>query len=79
LQKVITFIATVAVLGLALMFSAALLTVLPIVGAIGGARLWWKTREMRRQMREMQQTMQDFLTRNADRAGDVFRGKRLRV
>jgi cell division protein FtsL len=42
----------VALLGLVLMFSVLLLVIITIVGALAWVYLWWKTREMRKQMRD---------------------------
>jgi len=52
LGKIVAFVATVVLAGLALMFSAVLLAALLIVGTLAAAYLWWKTRDLRRQMRE---------------------------
>ncbi|MBI5891224.1 MAG: hypothetical protein HZB47_11200 [Nitrosomonadales bacterium] len=54
LRKLVALILTVAILGLVLMFSAVLLVVVAIVGSMAAAWLWWKTREVRKQMREFQ-------------------------
>lgn len=51
LRKLATAIATVAVLGLALMFSAMLIAVILLAGTIAWGYFWWKTRELRKQMR----------------------------
>jgi uncharacterized protein YneF (UPF0154 family) len=72
LRKIVALAGTVVLASLALMFSAILLTALLIVTVIGGAYLWWKTRELRRQMREQ---MQNFPPRNAQAESDVFRGE----
>jgi threonine/homoserine/homoserine lactone efflux protein len=53
LRKLLALVITVAVISLILMFSAVLLVVLLIVGTLGGAYLWWKTRELRKQLREL--------------------------
>ena len=60
LRKLVALIMTVALVGLVLMFSAVLLVIITIVGAIAWAYLWWKTRELRKQMR-------DFVPREAER------------
>ncbi len=52
LRKAVAILATAAVAGVALMFSAMVLTVLLAVALLGAAYLWWKTRELRKQMRE---------------------------
>lgn len=50
-RKLATAVATVAVFSLALMFSAVLIAIMLVVGTIAGGYFWWKTRELRRQMR----------------------------
>lgn len=72
LRKTAAVIATVVLAVLALMFSAVLLAAILIVGTIAGAYLWWKTRELRKQMRAQ---MQDFQTRNATMQSEVFEGE----
>lgn len=72
LRKAVAIVWTVALIGLALMFSAVLLTAILIVAVIGGAYLWWKTREIRRLMREQRQ---NFPPRSAQAESDVFRGE----
>lgn len=52
MQKIIGGLVTVAVFGLALMFSVALFAVVLTVGAVAGAYFWWKTRALRKHMRE---------------------------
>lgn len=42
---------TAALAGLALMFSAVLLALLLVIGVTAWAYLWWKTRALRKQMR----------------------------
>jgi hypothetical protein len=51
LRKIIAFVATVALIGLALMFSLVVIAVILVAGAIAWAYLWWNTRELRKQMR----------------------------
>lgn len=72
LRKTVALVWTVALVGLVLMFSAMLLAAILVVAAIGGAYLWWRTRELRRQMREQ---MQNFPPRGAQAQSDVFRGE----
>jgi len=77
LRKLVAFVMTVALIGLVLMFSAAVFAIIAIVGMIAWAYLWWKSRELRKQMR-------DFQTRAMEgegKAGDegVFEGEVLRV
>ncbi|MDX8384942.1 MAG: hypothetical protein R8M11_00320 [Gallionella sp.] len=64
LAKFIAFIATVSVAILALMFSAVVFSILAIGGVIVGGYVWWKTRELRKQMR-------DFSAQNVMREGEV--------
>ena len=51
MRKLAALIMTVVLLGLVLMFSAVLLVIIMIVGTIAWAYLWWKTRELRKHMR----------------------------
>lgn len=51
LRKAATVLATVVLTGLTLMFSALLLAVI----ALAGMYLWWKTRKVRKQMRQQMQ------------------------
>ena len=52
LQKIVGVLVTVAVFGVALMFSVVFFAVIVTVGAVAWAYLWWKTRAVRKQMRE---------------------------
>ncbi len=77
LRKLAALLMTVAMVGLALMFSAVLFAVIIVLGAIAWAYLWWKTRELRKQMR-------DFPPREVQREekagdGNVFEGEAIRV
>ena len=76
-QRLLAFVALTAVVVLALMFS---LVLLPFI-VLGGAYLWWKTRAVRRQLREMQaqmQLMQQDLQRDGMAAGEVIEGEVIR-
>ena len=50
LSKVAKIVVSVVLIGLALMFSALLLMVILTVGAMAWGYLWWRTRDLRRQM-----------------------------
>ena len=52
LSKVAKIVVSVVLIGLALMFSALLLMVILTVGAMAWGYLWWRTRDLRRQMRK---------------------------
>jgi len=52
LQKIVTVLVTIAVFGVALMFSVVLFAIVVTVGAVAWGYLWWKTRALRKQMRE---------------------------
>lgn len=58
LGKLLTFIFGAAFLVVAFMFSLIALAVVAVVGVLIGGWLWWKTRAVRKQMREMQEQMQ---------------------
>jgi hypothetical protein len=48
LGKAIAVVAAIAILGVALMFSIIFFAIALTVGLIFGARIWWKTRELRK-------------------------------
>ena len=52
LQKIVAFLATLVVFGVALMFSVLLFAVVATVGVVAWGYLWWRTRELRRRMRD---------------------------
>jgi O-antigen/teichoic acid export membrane protein len=77
LRKLVTLIMTAVLAGLVLMFSAVLLVIIMIVGTVVWGYLWWKTRELRKRMR-------DFHARAMEReemaSNDaVFEGEVIRV
>jgi uncharacterized protein YneF (UPF0154 family) len=71
LRKLVAIVSTIVLLGLALMFSVIVITVILVAGAIAWAYLWWKTRELRKQMR-------NYPPRGAMRESDVFEGEVMR-
>lgn len=77
LRKLLALAATVAVMGVVLMFSAVLLVAILIVGTLGGAYLWWKTRELRKQMRDFQAQARALAESASNDA--VFEGEVIRV
>jgi hypothetical protein len=77
LRKLAALVVTVAMVGLVLMFSAVLFAIIIVVGAIAWTYLWWKTRELRKQMR-------NFSPREVKREekmgdGEMFEGEVIRV
>lgn len=54
LQKVVSAVIGLALLALGLMFSVVLIAVLVVAGLAAWAYLWWKTRNLRRILRERQ-------------------------
>jgi len=51
-RKAVALVATVGLVGVALMFSVVLFAVVLTVGVAAWGYFWWKTRDLRRQMRE---------------------------
>ena len=77
LRKLLAVVIAIAAIGAVLMFSAVLLIVLLIVGTLGGAYLWWKTRELRKQLRRFSRPE---VVREAEASNDaVFEGEVIRV
>lgn len=76
LRKAVTLVGMVVLGAVALMFSAVLLAVLLVVVAVAGTYLWWKTREVRKQFREMQARMRQMQeAARAQPQGEAFRGE----
>lgn len=71
-HKAVAVVTTFVLGTVALMFSAIALTILAVIAIIGGAYLWWKTREVRRQI---QAQMQGFPPSGATMQHDPFRGE----
>lgn len=82
LRRSVAVIGTVALAGVALMFSAVMLVFLLGVAVVMFAWLWWKTRTLRRQMRDSQPADMR-MAREAFRAetfsGTVIEGEAVRV
>jgi hypothetical protein len=57
LPKVAAAVVSIAVFAGLIVFSSVFLAVLLLLAAIGGSVVWWKTRHVRRMMREMQGQM----------------------
>jgi Flp pilus assembly protein TadB len=55
LGKILTTLASVAVLVMAFMLSLLVFAFVAAIGLMLGGYLWWKTRELRKQMRERPQ------------------------
>src|SRR5664279_3305505 len=83
LAQVLTAIVGLAALVLGLMFSAVFFVVLAVAGLILWAYFWWKTRALRKQIREQMavQAGQGFAKPTPDPAsgGDVIEGEAVRV
>jgi hypothetical protein len=57
MQKLIALISTAVLIALGMMFSAVLLVFIAVAGVIVFTWLWWKTRAVRKLMREQRGTM----------------------
>lgn len=80
LRKLVALVITVAMFALVLMFSAVLLVVILVVGTIAFAYFWWKTREIRKQIRIMRSVATPEARRQAQASNDgVFEGEVIRV
>lgn len=82
MQKIVGAVVTVAIFGVALMFSVAFFAVILTVGAVVGGYFWWKTRAIRKQMREDIARMREAQARqnsgDAKREGLVIEGEVIR-
>jgi uncharacterized membrane protein len=77
LHKLVALIVSVAMVGLALMFSAVLFAIIIVAGTLAWAYLWWKTRELRKQMRNFPPREVKQEEKMGD--GEVFEGEVIRV
>lgn len=77
LRKLAVLIVTVLLFALALMFSAVLLMGILVVGTVAGIYLWWKTRELRKMMRDFSSQEGRRETQASNDA--VFEGEVIRV
>lgn len=68
LRKTAAIAVTAAVAGVVLMASAVFFAVILVVGVFAMAYLWWKTRDLRKMMR-------NFPPRGADTQSGTFRGE----
>jgi len=75
LRKTVTLLTTVALAGVALMFSAMLLAFILVVAALGSILLWWKTRELRKQMQNFPTHPHSTTVRSDAFAGEAFNGE----
>ena len=74
LGKIIAFVLGAGFLVLAFMFSLVALAVLAVGGLMVWGWLWWKTRAIRQQMKEMQANMQN----QAPVDGQIMEGEVIR-
>jgi predicted PurR-regulated permease PerM len=79
LRKIVGVIVTVAVAIVALMFSVVFFAVIAVVGVIAGSYLWWKTREVRKQMRAFANQDQSVMREQSASNDEVFEGEVIRV
>lgn len=77
LRKLLVLSVTVLLFALALMFSAVLLAVILVVGTVAGIYLWWKTRELRKMMRNF--SSQEVRRKTQASNDEVFEGEVIRV
>ena len=82
LRNLVAVVATAAAFGLALMFSVVVVAVILVAGTIAWGYLWWKTRELRKQMRNYPppgMVREGELAENNVIRGEVIEGEVIRV
>ena len=82
LRNLAAVAATAAVFGLALMFSVVLVAVVLVAGTLGWGYLWWKTRELRKQMSvypPRSPAMEREMAEDDTIKGEVIEGEVIRV
>ncbi len=81
LRKLLALVVTIVLAIVALMFSAVLLAVVLAFAVFGGIYLWWKTRTLRKLMREVASAhamRRDAFARDTSE-GEVVEGEVIRV
>lgn len=78
LQKIGAIIATVVIFGLALTFSVMFFAVVLAAGVVIWGYVWWRTRELRKVMREAQAQAQAQATRSDTASGLIIEGEVIR-
>ncbi|MEI7842483.1 MAG: hypothetical protein WCI39_05570 [Gallionellaceae bacterium] len=82
LRKIVAIVLTIALVAVALMFSAILLTAIFILVLVGGTYLWWKTREIRKHLKTFSQqaaSMRGDAFTEAASQGEVIEGEVIHV
>ena len=77
LRRVARFVVAIALIGLVLMFSALLFIVVLTAGTMVLGYLWWKTRDLRKQMRN--HPLGDEVIRGEVIEGEIIEGEVIRV
>ena len=77
LRSMAAFVVSTVLVAMVLMFSLVVLAVILVAGAIAGAYLWWKTRELRKQMRDL--PPREVMREEKMGDGNVFEGEAVRV
>jgi hypothetical protein len=82
LRKLVAVVATAAVIGMAVMFSVVLIAVILVAGSITLGYFWWKTRDLRKQMRNHPArgvVMEGEISESDFIKGEVIEGEAIRV
>ncbi|MBU0688236.1 MAG: hypothetical protein KJ850_11870 [Gammaproteobacteria bacterium] len=79
LSRVVGVFVTIVVAIIALMFSVVFFAVVAVFGLIAWGYLWWKTREVRKQMREFAEQSQPVMREQSASNDEVFEGEVIRV
>ena len=82
LRKLTAAVATVTVIGLALMLSVVVIAVILVVGTIAWGYLWWMTRDLRKQMRNYPfrgVMMEDEMVEDNVIRGEIIEGEVIHV
>ncbi len=76
MRKVVAVLTTAALVVLGLMFSVVIFTVIAVAGLTAWGYLWWKTRGLRRQLREQMstQTMGGMVNEAEAYKGEIIEG-----
>ena len=82
LRNLLAVVATAAAFGLALMFSVVVVAIILVAGTIAWGYLWWRTRELRKQMRNYPppgMVMEGEMAEDDAIKGEVIEGEVIRM
>lgn len=76
MRKIAAYLLTASLIVLGLMFSALLFAVIAVIAVIAWCYLWWKTRDLRKLMRDQQEVFER--NEHQEFRGEIIEGEVIR-